>query len=482
MQTNEVVWKLLRATNAPVIIAILDAHLGGATRSLLVPELVNLVEVDLEELRFRANPPFELSRSAQAYCEQWRSDGYLIRRPIAQARQETYELSHGAALAISFAKRLIKPQRMATQSRLNTIINQINNLALETDANEENRRMLLLEERSRIDEQLRQLDEGTFEILDEHRATEQVFEILGLAQEIPDDFVKVRNDFEIINKSLHAKIINFEDGHTDVLEDIFSGVDQIAQSASGRSFIGFYSFLRDINLTETLQDNIDTILDSSFSESLNIEERRFLRELINTFLEQSREVNATRTTFSRGLKRFVLNQDYQHDRVLKRQLDRALGKSHALLDGFAPQTRLQTSLDLTSVSTASVSRFTLKNPAESRAEAVGGMEVVEAEITTLKQLRELARMTEIDFQELVGNVNHCIRAALSQRQGSITIGAVLQLRPATQGVASIIGLIVLATEQGRQGKGWELVRWQTKTGTWRSANVERYEFFREVEL
>jgi hypothetical protein len=43
LQNEELAWKLLQAKNAPVIIAIFDAHLGGSTRRLTVAELESLV-------------------------------------------------------------------------------------------------------------------------------------------------------------------------------------------------------------------------------------------------------------------------------------------------------------------------------------------------------------------------------------------------------------------------------------------------------
>jgi hypothetical protein len=108
----------------------------------------------------------------------------------------------------------------ATQSRLNTIIEQIASLALATSNNEEQRRLALLEERRKIDEQLAELDAGKLEILDTSQAFERLSDILDLSQGIPDDFVRVRDDFETINKELHARIINYEGGHQDLLENI----------------------------------------------------------------------------------------------------------------------------------------------------------------------------------------------------------------------------------------------------------------------
>ncbi len=485
VQQEQVVWKLLRSKNALAIIALLDTHLGGKDRRLPVQELINLIDTDLDELRFKTK--LDMPRTAHYYCEQWRGDGFLIRRPVAQTRQETYELSSGAIAAISFAKKLIQPHRAATQSRLNTIIMQINNLALAADKDEANRRALLLEERARVDEQLKKLEAGTYEVLDDMQALEQIHDILGLAREIPNDFVSVRDDFEHINKSLHAKIINDEDGNRDVLEDIFAGVDQISQSASGRSFRGFYSLLRDTDLSETLQDNIDSILDSQWAEALNPGERKFMRELLSNFLDQSQEVNASMTSFARGLRRFVQSQDYQHDRVLKQQLDQALSKAHTVIEACPPNKKLEFSLDLTSVKIAPVSRMVLKNPMESRAEEVTSLETAEAQVLSLSELHELARETEIDFHELVDNVNNCLRLTTEPTKTkdslkTVSIADVLEQYPATQGVASIVGLLFLSLDQGRVSDGSQCVRWQTKLGQWRSAVIGKYEFFREVKV
>jgi hypothetical protein len=428
MQDDDVVWRLFRATNASVVIAILDSHLGGMVRRLPVAELVGLVDIDLQELRLRTS--LELPLTAGEYCEQWRSDGYLVRRPVSQARQETYELSSGATTVISFAKRLIQPHRTATQSRLNTIINQIS----------------------------------------------------SLAREVPDDFVNVRDGFEMINKSLHAQIINGEAGYRDVLDDVFSGVDRISQSPYGRSFKGFFSLLRDSDLTEAVQDDIEAILDSDFAKPLEADERRFLRELLGSFLEQSLEVNATMTAFARGLRRFVLNQDYQRDRMLKRQIDQALGAAQQMLERYPANQRLGSTLDLTAADVAPVSRWTLTNPAESRAAALCATLAFNPGTMTIEQLRELARETEIDFHELARDVSRCLDQARAAGGMAVSLAQVLEECPASQGAASVIGLMVLATEQGRPCEGSELLHWQTKAGAWRQASVGRLEFYKDVSL
>lgn len=485
LKDADIAWKLLRAKRAPMIIAILDAHFTEDVRRIPVPEFVNLVDVSLDDIRARTS--IEVTKSAQAYCDKWRTDGYLIRRPVAQSRQETYELSSGALMAVDYAKRMLRPHRTATQSRLSIIIGQISSLALATDVDEDRRRQALQEERDRIDHKLALLDQGHIDVLNLNEAAEKTRDIISLAREIPADFVHVRNDFERINRSLYDTIINYESGHQDVLADIFDGVDEIAQSPSGQSFKGFYSLLRDSDLTETVQDDIDTILDGDYACELNSEERRFLRGLVRTFVDQSREVNGVMTSFAQGLRRFVQSQSFQQERALKQQLDRALGRAHRVIETYPCAYRTGQSLNLTSVPIMPITRWKLKNPAETQATAAEHPPTTETDTISFEELRRIARETEIDFTELVGQVNDCVRKALAHRSGgasgrqaTVSVAEILRYYPATQGLASIVGLIALALDQGTTEEGCELLSWTTEDGRLFRAEIPTLSFYKEV--
>lgn len=475
LQQDDAAWKLLNAQNAAVVIAILDEHLGGETSKRTVTDLVGLVDADLEELRERV-PGISMTRSANEYCEQWRRDGYLMRKPMTGSRQETYELSGGALAAISFAKGLSKPHRTATKSRLSTILDRIADLSLATDPDYERRRSVLLSEKQRIDEQLAALDQGELEVMDPAQALEQARDILNMAQEIPRDFVNVSADFEHINKSLYAQIIGYEDGYQETLADVFAGVDHIAQSPSGQSFRGFYDLLRNLEASEKLQDDIDLILDCDFARELDPEERRFLRHFLQTLLDQGREVNETMTGLARGLRRLVQSQSFQQDRVLKRLLDRALGTAGTLTELYRGTHALPLELELTKTPIAPISRLELRSPAAATAPPIEDAVVEEARPITLAELHEQVREEEIDFDELTGNVNACLEA----RGEGATIAEVLAAHPATQGIASVAGLMMLAANQGMRAGGAETVCWRSKSGQMRKARIEKFLFTKEV--
>ena len=68
--------RLLRLDLAPVAAAILSDLLGGQVRRRPVAELHELVDEDLTALR---EAGLDLPQRAQAYCDQWRRAGILLR-------------------------------------------------------------------------------------------------------------------------------------------------------------------------------------------------------------------------------------------------------------------------------------------------------------------------------------------------------------------------------------------------------------------
>lgn len=481
LKEDDVAWKLLHAQNAPYIIAILDEHLGGEVNRRTVSEMNELVEFDLQELSERILG-MPLSRSGKDYLEQWRRDGFLVRKPNADTRQETYELSGGALAAIRFVKGLAQPRRTATKSRLGIIFDQITSLSLEVGADDERRREALLAQRAEIDEKLASLEAGTYEPMSEAQALEQTEEIIGLAREIPQDFAFVSDEFERISKTLYAKLIGYDDDYADLLGDVFAGVDHIAQSPAGQSFRGFYELLQNAEESERLYDSIDVILAAAYSQQLSLEQRTFLRRLVQMLLQQSRDVNETMTGLARGLRRFVQSQSFQEDRMLKRLLDRSLSLASELTDAYPATFQLPIELQLTSTKIEPLSRQKLRDPSDDvlpEEEEV----VVQEDVApmSLEELRAQIREVEIDFGELVENVNACIHEAIQSESGPVSVGEVLDRFPATQGVASVIGLMMLADEQGAQASGSERVHWETASGDARHATIERYEFVQEVQ-
>ena len=459
-------WKLLRADNAPVIAALLSAHLGGEHPRMPADELFEVLDHDLDRLR---ESGFDLKRNSQGYCTEWREAGFLIRRASEEARGETYELSPGALRAIRYLEQLATPRQTATESRLSSIAAQLGRLAIDTDPDATRRLAQLHAERDRIELAIERIHAGELDTLDPARALERIRDIVAQAEEIPVDFARVRAEFEELNRSVRAGIIESDATQRAVLDDIFRGVDHIAESDAGRSFSGFSTLVLDAEVAAAFDGDITQVLDRDFADELTPQQRRFLRRYIRVLEERSGEIQDVITAFARGLRRYVQSQDFQRDRVLQRLLREALGVGLEASAHTKPYRLTGLALDLSTVAMSGVGGVRLHDPAE--LDASSPVAVHEPATADLEALRALARETEIDFDELTGHVN-----AVLAEFDTCTIGEVLARHPASQGVASVVGLIALAAAQGVVTEETESVRWRGGDERERSATIPVHRF------
>lgn len=471
-------WTLLRGANAPVAVAILGAHLAGETRRLPAPVLFDAVDADLEDLRAHG---FDLPRTGVQYCSDWLAAGHLVRRPGA-SREEFYELSEGALTAIRFVEQLGDPRPSVTESRLATIVERVHRLAVDTDPDVTRRIAALQGERERIDAQIAALTSGVIEEVPRDRAVEQAIDILSLAAEIPEDFARVRGVLEQLNRGVRAKLVEEPDSRGAVLDDVFRGVDLLAESDAGRSFSAFYALVLDAERTAAFESELDALLERPFAQDLSRDDVRAFARMLPTLQDAGAEIHEVMTSFSRSLRRFVQSEELAEDRRVHRLIRSTLGRAGEVAGVLAPYAPTSLELRLTAVTPSQISAMRLHNPADN--ETTEPVRSVTAEAADLAELRRLVRASEIDLGELRRNVNEVLAS-----RGPSTIGEVLAAHPASQGVASVVGLLALAEEHAtRTSLVAEHVAWASASDgsagvgapVRRSATIPGYLFEREL--
>lgn len=456
--------RLLRADLMPVLVAILGARFEER-RTIPYAEFVLMVADDLDELRGTGiNAP----RTAQEYIADWVRDGYLVRRPTA-AREETVELSRSAADAVRFVLSIEQPQSTVTSSRLSNVTGLLGDLARDSDPNPERHLELLRAQRAELDEQIRRAEAGQYEPMSDAAARERLLEILRLASEVPGDFAQVADDLEALNRDLREQIVSHDGARSGVLGQIFDGVDVIENSEAGRTFGAFHELLLDPVLADRFNTAVDAVLERGFTTELPATDAVFLRQFLIVLQRESAQVRQRLTDFSRSLRRFVETQEYREHKRLAEALSRADQAALAALRTVHPTTEIGRDLDLTSMQISSIGAWRLHNPADMRPES-DVTEHLTGELD-LAVLRQLVRLTEIDFAELQGNVAETV----AEVPGA-TVGDVLGRFPATQGLATVVGLLLLATQHGVPASGQELWRWTSATGTDRTVSAPRYVF------
>lgn len=458
---------LLRADHLPVLAAVLGEHLGGTQRVRTTTEFLIELEADLAELRDHG---FDLPRTAQQYLSEWVRQGILIRRP-GEGRDETVELSASAGAAIGFLAGLSQPRSAVNSSRLANVSTLLSALARDTDPDRTSRLAALRAERERLDAEIERVEQGAFTSLADEEALERLQEVFGLAAEIPADFAQVSAELEQLNRGLKEEIVRAAGSRGEVLDAVFSGVDVIAESEAGRSFQAFYAMVLDVDRSNAFDEAVDDILQRPFAAGLSRRDIAFLRSLLTRLQEDSAVVRTQMTGLSRSLRRFVETRSWQEHQRLATALTEAQTVVLEALAESSPLTQTGYDLVATSIPLGSISAWKLHNPADVRtAEPVL---VQQTQALDLTDLRSQVRESEIDFKEL----QEAIRHSVTQRGGA-TLAEVLADHPATQGLASVIGMVILAERHATRTVETELVEWTSSRGVLRRVRAPRFVFTR----
>lgn len=465
-------WRLLAATKAPVVIALLQSLFMDAEKALPSSVLHERLARDVDALRATGE---DLPQAPQAYVSEWLGQGWLTRRFPAGAPEEEYELSAEALTALRFVTGLLKPRTTATESRLSVVIHQISKLAEETNTSPEARLAALRAERDRIDKAIEEVGRGGVKTLEPDRAIERAREVIALAQELAADFRSVRDEFERLNRGLRQSLMENEGSRGDVLEQLFAGVDLIGESDAGRTFNAFWRLLTDSEQAATLRESLDEVTGRPFARQLESHERKFLLGLTGALLNEGRGVHDVLQHFARSLKSFVQSREFLEHRRLHGLLKEATQTALQAKEQVRPNEQVGFELMQSSSRIRSVSQWALYDPAQRVTDS--SMQAAEPSELDLETVSELVRQSEIDFRTLRAHLR-----AILERQSQVTIGQVLTEFPAEQGLGSVVGYVALGAKYGEVTDSTEVVSWAGDDATQRRAKVPTIYFMRERYL
>lgn len=467
---GEPLWKLLAADHAPVVLGLLQALLLDGERVLPASIFHERIARELDLLREQGE---HLPRSAQAYVSDWLASGWLERSFPEGLSEEQYELSTAAIGALRFLATLDSGRNVATESRLALVIQQLTQLALQTDMDPHSRVRELLAERDRIDVQIASASRGRVDVLDENRALERAREIIALTDELAEDFRRVRDDFQRLDREFRERIIDDQRQRGEVLDALFAGVDLIAESEAGRSFGAFWGLLTDAEQSGQLEASVDAVIGRDFARKLERRERAFLLHLTRTLLDRGSHVHDVQQQFARSLKGFVQSRAYLEQRRLHRLLRQAQADALKVRDRVRSNEGIGHTLILSGARMHSLSRWRLHDPRSSQIDS----SIVRADGATisLDSVGELVAQSEIDF----GALRRQLRMLLAQ-EAQCSIGAVLQRYPAKQGLGSVVGFVALGSRHGHAIRDrTEQVHWIGEDGCERGARIPLLYFTRD---
>ena len=464
-------WQLLAADNAPQVLAILENLWLEQERTLLSSIAQERLTRELTRLREEG---YNLPQTAQSYLYEWLKHGWLERRLRVGSSEEEYELSAPAVQALRFAQNQLKPRNTATESRLTSVIEQVSHLAEETNNNPEARLARLLAERERLDKEIEQTRAGHIKTLTSDQALERAREIISLVEDLAVDFHRVRDGFDKLNRQLRTDILQYDESRSRVLEALFNGVDLIAESEEGKTFNAFWRLLTDNAQSATLLDALDEVLSRPFARRLDPEERKFLHRLTDRLMTEGSLIHEVQTQFARSLRTFVQSSEFQEQRRLQTVLKQAQQAALGARDTVSLVRPLPFHLTLTVAEFSSAGQLTLHDPELHAPPTV--VTQVELPPLDLSQIDEMVRQSDIDFPQLKRNLLELLR-----HRSQVSVGEVLTIYPATQGLGSVIGYVALALNNGDAGPAEqkETVFWTDRQGSICKAALPLFYFVKE---
>ncbi|MCJ7859493.1 DUF3375 domain-containing protein [Corynebacterium kalidii] len=476
MQKESPAVSLLRSSMAPVVLGMVDAYFPQGTHQRPASEVYELLDADLRVLAGRHPDAFDLPRSAQQYCADWVKAGWLIRRPGTSATGETLEPSEETLAALDTMTRWEQPRSAITATRVESLTESLRTLARDIDPDIATRLQSLQEQRAELDRQIERVEHGDYEVLGPAQVGERVADILDQASAIPADFARVSRDLEDLNRSLRRQLLDPDGTRGDVLEEIFDGVDLIGESDAGRSFNGFYQVLLDQERAAWIDRWIAEVLSRPQGDALPSQTRSRLRGLFRSMEGAGAEVNQVMTGLARSLRNYVTSEEFAEDRRMVELLRTARTAAADAVTGDGADVRayqkMETPLVRIGMPVTSVSTLSLRNPGDETVENAPGV-VDEGSVDTAALLATV-RVSEIDLAELQANIDATLSSAMGS--GTATIATVLHHHPASQGLASVVGLLHLAILHGTPGEGTEPVSWDDAEDRHHTARIPRWIF------
>lgn len=471
-QRSRPLWRLLGADLSTIWIAMLHTHLYAKERVIPSSILHERVAADLTGIRARS--VYDLPGEAREYISMWVREGWVERRLPTDATEEEYELSTAAIDAIRFTAGMENPHAAATESRLALVMQAIAGLAEDTDASSTARLTRLQEERDRVDRDISAIEQGRLHVLESEAALERTREIIALGADIAEDFRRVRERFDQLNRDMRRQVMESDGSRAEVLEAMFAGIDVIGQSDAGRSFHAFWRLLTDPEQSARLDSAIEAIMERGFISQLAREDRKFLLRFKGSLLRQSRSVHQVMQDIARGLRSFVQTQEYSRQRLLRTVLKDAQRLAFEARTMVRPFDHIRFELALSTAEIRSVSQYSVPDPAL-HIKASAMVEAAPAE-TSLDTISELVNQADIDFRGLEQDIGSCLAEA-----PQVSIAHVLRQFPARQGLGSVVGLIAIGSTKGVTvvPAAVENVSWAGLDGVQRSANIPLTYFERD---
>ncbi len=452
-------WRLLRADNAPLILAFV-ADLFEEINEIPFGRAKVALDTELEIWRQQGLMDNEVN--ATTYLRQWIQAGWLRELDDQLSKTDACEI------ALRFCHQLEQRESHATASHLRIVQDAVRDLSAALNPDPKERIALLEARRAEIERELEELNAGIVHELSAAEQRERMIEVYQLAAVLTGDFRRVEDEIRRIDQALRVQMIESGGSRGEVILNLLEQEQLLADSDAGRAFEGFFQLLCDQNRSTELREQLKRILGLPAAGHLSEQQRRYLGKLMRELTRESERVFQVRRRTEEKLRQFVASGAAGEMRAV----DRLLSQLERLAVGFREAElplRQETALTLASgrIKIQSPASLGLKWP-EERLDTRGVEEQAKAitpSSTILEQLQTIQAM----------QVAERIHEALKQSPIPLSIAALVERLPVKAGLEELVAFLRVARAVGAtELPGREIILIKDRNGQRLKVEIPHY--------
>jgi hypothetical protein len=357
LKEEHAAWKLLSATNSPVIIAFLLDVFSDESE---IPYERAKAALDAEMVRSRESGLWETDTTPANYLTKWVNQGWLRDR----RGEEIMIMKTGAAdQAIRYIQDLEDRATGASASRLLIFHDAVRNTAIDLNPDSKSKVNHLKAQIERLQNEVNAIESGMVKAISEEDQLQRLEAVFDLATQLTSDFGRVQDNIKMIDQDVRSSMFDADRTRGETLTLLFEREDLLAESEAGRAFLGFYLLLRDQTRGGELRELIKEILSRPISMKLPKAKRRFLQRLVNYLAQESDRVMEFRRRTEESLKAYIMGSSQDERRAVDDLLKQLYHKGVKLKElGVSPKTDIPIGIPTGSISLCSPSCYKLEDP------------------------------------------------------------------------------------------------------------------------
>lgn len=421
-------WKLLKADNAPYILAFLtdifseDNEIAYGMARLKMEEFIK---------ESRAQNFWSTEKSGSSYLREWIQAGWL------READDFLVKTNASEIALRFINSLDDRASGTSATHLRIVQDAVRDLNISLTRRAEDKRQLLLSQQAEIQREIDKIDHYGIVALTEDEKRERIREIYQLASLLTNDFRKVEEEIRILDKEIRTSMISGESHRGEILKAVLEQEEALfTKTEAGSAFDSFYQLLSDQNRLKEFRSQLTSILSGEISKYLSTKQYIYLNNLVRELSKEGARIFRVRSKTTESLRSFVEN-DSRTDNVVIARLLKQLNESLLNLTSSGIDLKQTTNLIL---STGSPSIY---SPLAIRLKQPNDRIIVEDiqqkdNINTVNSA-VLSSLNAINIYELADKVRKIL-----QEHGAMTIAQIINFEPISYGLEEIVAYIRLA--------------------------------------